>query len=434
MSSPGRTAPRTGGARARRTRPQDFLRREDGLLAALRRIHDLPVTSFYLVLASTLALTAIGLTMVLSASSITAYAGGEGSSFSVFARQAVFAVVGLVAMISAAACTPRIWRALAVPAIVLGVGLQVLPFVPGLGRTVNGSTSWVSIGGIQGQPAEFVKVALALWLGVFLANRARHLAEFRTLLPVIAVLGLVLGFILYGRDLGTGLIIMGLALGALFVGGVPWKYFLTALAGIGALVVLLVVTSANRMARVKAMFGAADPAAADPLGQHWQSNHGLYALASGGWFGVGLGASREKWSWLPEAHNDFIFAIIGEELGLLGSFVVLLLFAALGYGLIRIVMRSRDRFVQTTTAAVFMWIVGQALVNIGVVAGVLPVIGVPLPLVSSGGSALLATLIAIGMVLSFARTEDGAREAMRAQSTRVRSSLAVLARRPVRST
>ena len=212
----------------------------------------------------------------------------------------------------------------------------------------------------------------------------------------------------------------------------PWRHFLGALAMIGAVVALMVVTSANRMARVRAMLTGSDSAEMDPLGQHWQSNHGLYALASGGWFGVGLGASREKWSWLPEAHNDFIFAIIGEELGLLGSVVVLLLFAALGYGLVRIIMRSRDRFVQTSTAAVFMWLVGQAAVNIGVVAGVLPVIGVPLPLVSYGGSALLATLIAIGMVLSFARAEEGAREAMRAQSNRVRSSLAVLARRPAR--
>ncbi|MGW9826357.1 putative lipid II flippase FtsW [Brevibacterium sp. CS2] len=432
MSSPGRTAPRTGSAQARSTRPQDFLRGDTGVLAVLRRIHDLPVTSYYLVLAATLALTGIGLVMVLSASSITSYAAGEGSSFSVVGRQAAFAVVGLLCMLGLSFVPLRGWRMIAPLAIIVGIALQVLPFIPGLGRTVNGSTSWVSIGGIQGQPAEFVKAALALWLGVFLANKAHRLRSLKEMLPAVLVLMAVLGFILYGRDLGTGLIIMGLALGALFVGGVPWRHFLGALAMIGAVVALMVVTSANRMARVRAMLTGSDSAEMDPLGQHWQSNHGLYALASGGWFGVGLGASREKWSWLPEAHNDFIFAIIGEELGLLGSVVVLLLFAALGYGLVRIIMRSRDRFVQTSTAAVFMWIVGQAVVNIGVVAGVLPVIGVPLPLVSYGGSALLATLIAIGMVLSFARAEEGAREAMRAQSNRVRSSLAVLARRPAR--
>ncbi|GAA4285274.1 putative lipid II flippase FtsW [Brevibacterium daeguense] len=423
---------RSSEPRVRRTTPEDFIRSGSGVWASVRRLLELPVTSYYIVLFATLALTALGLIMVLSASSIVSYDGGEGSSFTLFNRQLVFALIGLFMMFTLSLAPLRFWRFIAGPAIILGMLLQVLPFIPGLGQTVNGSTSWVEIGGVQAQPAEFVKVALALWLGVFLANKATKLHSIRELMPAVAVLGIVLGFILYGRDLGTGIIIMGLALGALFVGGVPWRYFFAALAAILAVVAVMVLTSANRMARIKAMFTGGDSAQMDALGQHWQSNHGLFALASGGWFGVGLGASREKWSWLPEAHNDFIFAIIGEELGLVGSFIVILLFLVLGYGLIRILMRTDDRFVQATTAGVFVWLIGQAAVNIGVVAGVLPVIGVPLPLVSYGGSALIATLIAVGMMLSFARAEAGALEAMRAQSSRVRRSLAVLARRPAR--
>ncbi|MCT1829887.1 MULTISPECIES: putative lipid II flippase FtsW [Brevibacterium] len=418
-------------AETRRTRAADFTR-GTGVMASLRRLLDLPVTSYYLVFICVLALIGFGLIMVLSASSITAYRAGEGSSFSVFNRQGIYAIIGVTVMI-ALSYAPVNWFRKAAPIIFIGaLALQTLPLIPGLGHEVQGNAGWIRIGGFQGQPAEFTKVALAIWLATFFAHKATKLTSLKEVMPAIIGLAAVLGLVLAGRDLGTALIVMATALGTVFVAGLPWRYLITAFLGIAAVVTLLVITSANRMARIRAMFVGHENEAMDPLGQHWQSNHGLFALASGGWFGVGLGASREKWLWLPEAHNDFIFAIIGEELGLLGSVAVLLLFSVLGYGLIRIVLRTDDRMIQAATAGIFMWLIGQALVNIGVVSGVLPVIGVPLPFVSYGGSALLATCIAAGVVLAFARAESGAQEAMRAQNARVRESLAVLASSPLR--
>jgi cell division protein FtsW len=178
------------------------------------------------------------------------------------------------------------------------------------------------------------------------------------------------------------------------------------------------------MARVRAMFAGDAQSEAEALGQHWQSNHGLYALASGGWTGVGLGASREKWFWLAEAHNDYIFAIIGEEIGLIGTLAVVALFGLIALGLIRASLISRNRATRILGATVLAWIVGQALINMGVVTTLLPVIGVPLPLVSYGGSSLVATLTGIGIVLAFARAarpdSDRACPGSRARSRRDR--------------
>jgi cell division protein FtsW len=226
---------------------------------------------------------------------------------------------------------------------------------------------------------------------------------------------------------------MALVAAVLFVAGAPLRVF----AGAGALAALavfvLVTGSANRMNRIAAWGGGGCSAEQDYLTTCWQAIHGQWALASGGWWGVGLGASREKWGLLPEAHNDFIFAVIGEELGLTGTLVVLALFAALGLGLFRIVLRSDDLFVKIVTGGVMTWVLGQAVVNIGAVLGLLPVVGVPLPLVSNGGSALVMTMVALGMVIGFARREPGASEALATRASLVQRSLAVLpARAPAR--
>jgi cell division protein FtsW len=216
--------------------------------------------------------------------------------------------------------------------------------------------------------------------------------------------------------------------GALFVAGVPLRFFALAGAAGAAVAAWLVTSSSNRMTRIDSWLSGT---CEDYWGACWQSRHGEWALASGGWWGVGLGASREKWAWLPEAHNDFIYAIIGEELGLPGTVLVVLLLAALGVAFARVVRRHDDVFVKIATAGVMSWVLFQAMINIGVVLGLLPVIGVPLPLVSSGGSALVSTLVGIGMVLSFARSEPGAREALAARAGAVRRSLAVVSRRRV---
>lgn len=379
-----------------------------------KRLLNLPVTTYYIVGLSVLLLTCFGLIMVLSASSVTAYQGGEGNSFSIFLRQGLFAVVGLVLMWVASRMKVAHWRFLAPIILIVGIIAQILPLTP-LGIDVNGNRSWFRVGGgLQIQPAEFVKIALALFIGRYLADNIRKLGRFLVVLPVFVATAAAIGMVIWGHDLGTGIILMAVALGALFVGGLPWKWLFLLVVGAGGVVAALVFTSANRMARIQALLAGSNTDAADPLGQHWQSNHGLYALASGGWLGVGLGGSREKWAWLPEAHNDFIFAIIGEELGLVGTLAVVILFAALGYGIVRIIMRCRDRFVQATAAGLLAWLIGQAFVNISVVIGLVPVIGVPLPFVSYGGSSLVATLVAAGILLSFARAEDGAAEAMAA--------------------
>ncbi len=214
------------------------------------------------------------------------------------------------------------------------------------------------------------------------------------MVPVVLPVGvIVVGLVLAGRDLGTGLVLLLVLAALLFAAGAPARIFLGAAAVMTGLALVLAVTSANRMARIEAWLKGSCP---DQLNTCFQSIHGKYALADGGWWGVGLGASREKWSWLPEAHNDFIFAIIGEELGLVGALVVLALFAVLAWACYRLVVRSDDAFVRIATAGVMAWVIGQALINIGAVIGMLPVIGVPLPLVSSGGTALLTTMFALG--------------------------------------
>jgi cell division protein FtsW len=400
-----------------------------GPVAGLKRVLQLPATSYVVILVSVLSLTGFGLIMVLSASSITAYDGGEGNSFGIFARQAMFAVVGVIGMMALSRLGPGWWRPLAWIGFLLALVLQALTLTP-LGIEVNGSRSWIGVvGSLRLQPAELLKIAFALWLGAELGRSDARQHVWRSW--GIALAGLVAagGLIMAGRDLGTAIIVFLLFLGALFVSDLPvGTVFGTAAAGAVA-VGLFVITSPNRMQRVVASISGHEGASADDLlGTHWQSSHGEYALASGGLFGVGLGASREKWSWLPEAHNDFIFAIIGEELGLAGTLLVIALFAALGWGLLRVSLRTRDPLMRVTTVAVFMWIIGQAAVNVSVVVKLLPVIGVPLPFVSYGGSALVANLLAAGVVLAFARQEPGARDALRPR--RRRRSLSILARTP----
>lgn len=390
-----------------------------------------PLTSYYIILVSVLLLTGLGLVMVLSASSITSYDGGAGSSFAYFNKQAMFAAIGIVLLFVASFMPVRLWSKLAWLAFGFGLFLQLLVFAPGLGKSTKGNANWIGFGGFQLQPSEFLKLALALWLGFILAKKFGRMTTFgRAMIPVVPGILVAVGLIVGGNDLGTGLVLIGMAIVCLFVGCFPMKYFLGLGTAMAAAVLFFVLSSENRLNRIEALLtGHDEGSGADLMGQAWQSNHGLFSLASGGWLGVGLGASREKWSWLPEAHNDFIFAIIGEELGLLGSLAVVLLFAILGYGMVRVVMRNRNLLVQVTTAGLFAWLIGQAAINIGVVAGILPVIGLPLPFVSYGGSSIIASLLAVGVLLSFARTEPGAEEAIAVQRDRLRSSFAVLARK-----
>lgn len=383
---------------------------------------DSAVTSYYLMVGASALLLVLGLVMVLSSSSVDSLAAGD-SPYKVFLNQAQFALMGLPLMIVASRIRPGGYRRIAWPALAVAIFLQLLIFTP-LAVGTKGNLNWISLGpGLTIQPSEFSKVALAVWLGVVLARKRDLLHDWKHVaIPAGPAVGAVVGLVMVGKDLGTALIFVLLVAGALFVSGVPMRIF-TVLAATTAVLVAIAASTSNRAGRIFAIFGSGT---ADPSGIGYQTQRGLEALGSGGFAGVGLGASREKWSYLPEAHNDFIFAVIGEELGLLGTLLVLLLFAILGIAMVRIIRRHPEPMVKITTAAIGCWIIGQALINIGVVIGLIPVIGVPLPLVSAGGSALIATMLALGIVISFARDEPGAREALAARSSVVRRSIAVV--------
>lgn len=387
---------------------------------------DSPLAAYYLMLGSTVALAMIGLVMVLSSSSVESLKE-TGSSYTFFAKQALFAGFAVPLTVAASYVPNRVWKRLAWPLLVGAILAQLLVFTA-LGVEVNGNRNWIRVGGYTVQPSEAAKLALVVWTGAVL-ERKRPLFDrtLHVLVPVVPVAVVLLMLVLYGNDLGTGLILMALVGGVLYLAGAPLRIFALAGGGAALAVLALVTSSQNRMERVQAWLGGGG--CEDHYGTCWQSIQGTWALATGGWWGVGLGASRQKWSWLPEAHNDFIFAVIGEELGLAGTLMVLLLFALLGFGLFRLVVGSDDVFVKVVSGGVLAWVLGQAVVNIGAVLGVLPVIGVPLPLVSSGGSALVTTLVGLGMVLGFARRLPGAAEALATRPGVVRRSLAVLPRR-----
>ena len=326
------------------------------------------------------------------------------------------------------------WRRLALPALLGAALLQLLVFVPGIGREVGGNRNWIRLGGLSAQPSEAAKVALVLACALALARKRDRLHEpaqlLGALLPSVTA---TVGLVLLARDLGTALVMMFMVAAMLWTSGVPLRFFALSGAGGALVAAALVVTSENRMRRVHDWLFGSVTSGVEIQGASWQPVQGQYALASGGWWGLGLGASREKWQWLPEAHNDFIFAIIGEELGLPGTLVVLVLFAVLALAALRLVRRSEDVFTKIDVTGFAAWVLGQACLNIGVVLGVLPVIGVPLPFISSGGTALVVTLLAVGILLSFARAEPGAPEALRARESVVARSLAVLPGRARRS-
>ncbi|WP_070197671.1 putative lipid II flippase FtsW [Streptomyces oceani] len=381
------------------------------MLTRARRAWDRPLTAYYLILGGSLLLTGLGLVMVFSASQIEALQSGLSSTH-FFQKQLVAAVLGAVLLLVAARMPITLHRALAYPLLAVSVCLLCLVQVPGIGRAVNGNQNWIHLGGpFQLQPSEFAKLALVLWGADLLARKAdkRSLSQWKHMLvPLVPVGFLLLSLIMLGGDMGTAIIITAILFGLLWLLGAPTRLFAGVLGTAVILGVLLIRSSPNRMSRLGCL-GATDPG---PNDQCWQAVHGIYALASGGWLGSGLGASVEKWGQLPEPHTDFIFAVTGEELGLVGTLSVLALFAALGYAGIRVAGRTEDLFVRYAAGGVTTWITVQAAINIGAVLGLLPIAGVPLPLFSYGGSALLPTMFAVGLLIAFARSEPAARAAL----------------------
>lgn len=374
---------------------------------SLGRVFTAESTNYFLLLGTTLFLVIFGLVMVLSSSSVDSYLENAGF-FGGLLRQGIFALVGVPLMLILSRLPPRFWTAIAWPTLILFSFLQCLVVFTPMGIEVAGNTNWLSLGGVQFQPSEGIKMALVIWLGVILARKEHKLDDWRqVLIPVLGVGGGAVALVLIGGDLGTVIIMAGILFGALYFAGVRLRMLLVPLlAGVGV-ALLMAVTSENRLTRLMSYLGqGCDELTTTISAACWQPLHGTWALANGGILGVGLGNSKAKWSWLPAADNDYIFAIVGEELGLIGAVVVLGMFVILAFAFIRIMRSSASMQARVTTAAVMVWIIGQAFVNIGVVLGVFPVLGVPLPLISAGGTALLTTLAAIGVVLSFARGEQ----------------------------
>jgi cell division protein FtsW len=394
-------AQRPGPSRPRRPAEVPEQKPVPTAIVAVRKLFAAETPEFFLLLGTTLFLLAFGLVMVLSSSAIESRID-DGDFFARAARQGLYAVIGLPLLLLASRAPISFWKRWAGWAVILGVALQLLVFTD-LGYGTGGNKSWLDFGSFTAQPSELIKLSLVIWLPWILVKKAELLEDWRqVLVPIGPIVAVGVGLVLLGNDLGSASIIVLLALGTLFFAGVRLRHLAAAVAVIAVLAAGVATLSLSRRDRIDAwLTGCIDP---DLLGAEcWQTVHGWEALAHGGVFGVGLGNSAGKWSWIPEADNDFIFAIIGEELGLIGCLLVLALFVLLAICFVRIIRLARDPFAKVATAAVMTWIIGQAFVNIAVVLGVLPVLGVPLPLVSAGGSALLTTMVAIGIVLSFAR-------------------------------
>ncbi|MFI7494287.1 putative lipid II flippase FtsW [Kocuria sp. M4R2S49] len=356
------------------------------------------IHSYYALAGSVLLLTAIGIMMVLSASAVESISAQE-SAYSYFVKQATFGGLGVLLMF-ALSFVPTAWyRRGATGLLVLAVLLLMLVFTP-LGQEINGNRNWIVVGGQSFQPSEAAKLAVALWLAMVLARQGDAVRDWRQALwPSGLGIGVPALMIVLGDDVGTALVFVLIYAAALFFAGAPLRLFVVAAAGAALAGTLAIVTAPHRVDRITGwLFG--ECGATDAC---YQAQQGLNALASGGWWGVGLGQSRLKYNYVPEAHNDYIFSIIGEELGLLGTVLILALFAVMALAMARVILRARSSFVRIATACIVTWLVGQAFINIGMVTGVLPVIGIPLPFISYGGSSLLMSLAAVGVVMSFTR-------------------------------
>ena len=355
---------------------------------------------FLLITSTALILTGFGLVMILSATSATGE--GDGNAYDAVLKQGLFAAVGVPLMFVASRLPVTFWKRMAWPALIAATLFQLLVFTP-LGYAYDGNRNWIMIGGMQAQPAEFLKVTLAVWLGFVLYRKRTLLADWRhVFIPAVPVAAAVIATVLAGEDLGTAMILVLILLAALFFSGVKLRVFILPAILAGLAVAYFAVTSPDRMRRFLSFMS--EDCLAAYYGDCYQPLHGIWGLAGGGVFGLGLGNSKEKYSWLPAAANDYIFAIVGEELGLIGCVIVLVLFVLFAIGAFHIVRKTDDGFVRIAAGAITVWIVGQALMNVGVVLRLLPVFGVPLPFMSQGGTSLVSVLLACGVLLSFART------------------------------
>jgi cell division protein FtsW len=389
----------------------DELLRPRAAAAALAR------RNLTLLLVPTALLTIVGLVMILSAGSISAVEG-YGTSFWYFNRQSLYALAGVIGLVVTARVPYSFWRRAAIPMLLGLLPLMLLALHPSVGSSLYGASRWIDLGPITLQPAELAKLLTVCSAAAILSRPWKDLDRARdAFLPLGPLVLAVAGVVLLQRDLGTMLIICGSVFLLLFVAGLRFRYLAwTAMGGLGAIAYFIFGTAYRRTRFLDAWLHWE----LDPSGAGWQLRQGLIALGSGGWFGVGLGNSRQKWDYLPNAHSDFVFGVLGEELGLVGAIAVLSLFGVLLFAGIRIAMQARDTFGRLLVAGIMGWIGLQTLMNLGAVTGLLPITGVPLPFLSFGGTALVVTLAGVGVVASVAL--DGVRSTER-RDARSRSSV-----------
>ncbi|MBB5155709.1 putative lipid II flippase FtsW [Saccharopolyspora phatthalungensis] len=367
-----------------------------------------PLASFHLLLAVFGLLTVFGLVMVLSASSVDSFTR-DGSSYSVFSKQVMYCLAGLALFYLALRVPVRLMRRFSLILLTTCLGLLVLVLTP-LGTKLNGAQSWFVVAGVSFQPVEFAKVAFALWGAHVLVTKRGLMTQYRHLLvPVVPAALLMFALVMMQPDLGSTVTLFVVLLGLLWFAGAPLRLFFAMLLGAVTGGVALAMVASYRMARLTTFL---DPLA-DPSGHGYQAMQALFALADGGLFGRGLGQGWSKWQYLPNVHNDFIFAVIGEELGFVGCAIVLVLFGTTAYVGMRIAFRNTDPYIRLVSATLTTWLVGQAIINVGYVVGLLPTTGLPLPLISSGGSSVVTSMLVFGLLANFARHEPEAIAALR---------------------
>lgn len=359
-----------------------------------------PTSSYYLLLVSTAALTGLGLVMVLSASSIHSLET-SGSSFSIFFRQLIFLVIAIPIGLLSSRISIRTWKLVARYSFLGSILMLLLLQIPGMGNSVNGNRNWIAFGPVVFQPSEFAKFFMILWAGSMLAKQEEAKNSRSNVIAVLVpTFFVIMLLVMLGNDLGNAVIFAAILVALLFVSGIQLRLIgVTGLLGL-SMVAALIITVPNRMRRLLVVLHPFSPEYYKLSG--WQPAHSIMGLASGGIFGVGLGASRQKWGNLAEAHTDFIFSVIGEELGLVGTLVVLALFAILILAIFRIAIRAKDPLVRFTSAGIGCWLAVQVVLNIGSATSLIPVVGVTLPLLSYGGSSLIATYLALGFVIGAA--------------------------------
>jgi cell division protein FtsW len=362
-----------------------------------------PTASYLMILGTTGALAGLGLVMVLSSSSVTALSE-SGNTYAIFLKQILFLVIGILISVVTMRMKLSHWESLARYALPIGAIALILPII--FGQDINGNRNWIPLGSFTLQPSEFAKLALilycALQLRKHLERRAKGLQS--SAIGIVSIGSVSFLFlILLGHDLGTAIIVAGIVFGMLFIAGIDIKVLFGIFSVFAAGGLALSITEPARLRRFKAVI---DPFAPDIYKlAGWQPAHSLMSLASGGLFGVGIGASKQKWANLAEAHTDFIFSVIGEELGLLGTLTVVFLFAILIYAIFRVAITTKDTFQKYVVTGIGCWIILQVLVNLMTVVGIVPVIGVTLPFISYGGSSLIANCLALSFVLNVARRE-----------------------------